>query len=128
MITLKGVYTVAEFKQSSAERNALDEYIATSPDVHLYVRKVATRLLDVAKTRGVGTRGGATPAGGVPVDTGELQRSGKLRDTGQSVDVVFETDYAGDVHYGTDHGTYTIPPNPWLERSIDIVAREEGNG
>lgn len=124
MISLKGVYVVAEFKQSSVERNALDEYIATSPDVHMYVRKVANRLLDVAKTRGVGTRGGATPAGGVPVDTGELQRSGKLRDNGQSVDVVFETDYAGDVHYGTTHETYTIPENPWLLRAMDVVERE----
>jgi HK97 gp10 family phage protein len=59
----------------------------------------------------------------VPVDTGELRDSGHIEDRGAlNVDVVFDTPYAGYVHFGTSK----MAARPFLAEGQSEAAAEAG--
>jgi hypothetical protein len=108
--------------------------------VHNAVRDHAEALLDLAKEE-------------APEVTGELKRSGHLEDTAGGVEVVFDAPHSATVHNGSkphriyakpggvlhwtdsagnDHFAEHVdhpgtPPNPFLQRAVDIMTTTDGD-
>lgn len=117
---------MAKFEQSPSERRNLESYY--SPGLRAAVLGVAKKILDIADLPGRGTKappgmkGTVTPEGGAPVDSGRLIVSGKLEEEGSEVRVVYEAPYIGYVYFGSENN---VPPNPFLHRAIDEIAKEK---
>lgn len=57
-----------------------------------------------------------------PVDTGNLASLTYAVKLGRfSFEVRSDAEYSAAVHEGSDHGTYVIPSNPYLNRAMTVV-------